>query len=142
MIFTTNDHPSLRFPRRETFRAIQSVLKYESVRSFRLSVVYVGSRTIRSINRRFLGHDYVTDVIAFPLGDSSEPGAEAEIYINLDRAKSQARQYGVTFADETRRLLIHGTLHLLGYSDADPRQKARMTRREDLYLARLSSSKA
>lgn len=142
MIFTTNDHPSLRFPKRETFRAIQNVLKYESVRSFRLSVVFVGSRTIRGINRRFLRHDYVTDVIVFPLGDSKEPGAEAEIYVNLDRAKSQAREYGVTFADEIRRLLIHGTLHLLGYSDASPRQKAKMTRREDLHLARLSSSKA
>ena len=138
MIFTTNNHPSLRFPKRETFRAIQSVLKDESARSFRLSVVFVGSRTIRGINRRFLGHDYVTDVLAFPLGDEDEPGAQAEIYVNLDRAKIQARDYRVTFAEETRRLLIHGTLHLLGYSDASNRQKARMTRREDFHLSRLS----
>jgi probable rRNA maturation factor len=138
MIFTTNNHPSLRFPKRETFRAIQSVLKDESVRSFRLSVVFVGSRTMRGINRRFLGHDYITDVIAFPLGDGDEPGAQAELYVNLDRAKSQAREYGVTFAEETRRLLIHGMLHLVGYADATPRQKARMTRREDFHLARLS----
>jgi probable rRNA maturation factor len=140
MIFTTNNHPSLRFPKRETFRAIQSVLKDESARLLRLSVVFVGSRTIRGINRRFLGHDYVTDVIAFPLGEEHEPGAQAEIYVNLDRAKSQARDYCVPFAEETRRLLIHGTLHLLGYSDASPGQKAKMTRREDLYLTRLSKS--
>ncbi len=140
MIFTSNNHPSLRFPNRETFRAIQSVLKDESSPSFRLSVVFVGSRAIRAMNRRFLGHDYVTDVIAFPLGEGDEPGAQAEIYVNLDRAKSQARDYGVTFAEETRRLLIHGTLHLLGYSDAGPRQKARMTRREDFHLSRLSKS--
>lgn len=140
MIFTANNHPSLRFPKRETFRTIQSVLKDESVTSFRLSVVFVGSRTIRGINRQFLGHDYVTDVIAFPLGEEDEPGAQAELYVNLDRAKSQGRDYGVTFAEETRRLLIHGTLHLLGYSDASPRQKARMTRREDSHLSRLLKS--
>jgi rRNA maturation RNase YbeY len=138
MIFTANNHPSLRFPKREAFRAIQSVLKNESARSFRLSIVFVGSRTIRGINRRFLGHDSVTDVIAFPLGGEDEPGAQAEIYVNLDRAKSQAREYGVTFAEEARRLLIHGTLHLLGYSDESPRRRARMARREDFHLSRLS----
>ena len=141
MIFTTNNHPSLRFPKRETLRAIQSVFKNESQQSFRLSVVFVGSRAIRRINCRFLGDDYVTDVIAFPLGGQDEPGAQAELYVNLDRAKSQAREYGVTFAEETRRLLIHGTLHLVGYSDASPGQKARMTRQEDFYLSRLSKSK-
>ena len=141
MIFTSNNHPSLRFPKRETSRAIQSVLKDESAHSLRLSVVFVGSRTIRAMNRRFLGHDYVTDVLAFPLGEEQEPGAQAELYINLDRAKSQAREYRVSFAEETRRLLIHGTLHLLGYSDASPGQKRRMTRREDFHLSRLSKSK-
>ena len=141
MIFATNNHASLRFPKQETFRAIQSVLKSESARSCRLSIVFVGSRSIRRINRRFLGHDYVTDVIAFPLGERDEPGPQAEIYVNLDRAKSQARFYGVTFAEETRRLLIHGTLHVLGYSDANARQKARMTRREDFHLSRLSKPK-
>lgn len=140
MIFTTNNHPFLRFPKRETFRVIQSVLKDESSPSFRLSVVFVGSRTIRGINRRFLGHNYLTDVIAFPLGEQDEPGAQAEIYVNLDRARSQARDYRVSFAEETRRLLIHGTLHVLGYSDTSPRQKARMTRREDFHLSRLSKS--
>jgi len=93
------------------------------------------------MNRRFLDHDYVTDVISFPLGEEHEPGAQAEIYVNLDRAKSQAREYRVSFADETRRLLIHGTLHLMGYSDDTPRQKARMTRREDFHLSRLTRSK-
>jgi probable rRNA maturation factor len=141
MIFITNSHPSLRFPKQETFRAIRSVLKDESARSYRLSVVFVGSRTIRAINRRFLDHDYVTDVIAFPLGEEHEPGAQAEIYVNLDRAKSQAREYRVSFADETRRLLIHGTLHLMGYADETPRHKARMTRREDFHLSRLTRLK-
>jgi probable rRNA maturation factor len=141
MISTTNNHPSLRFPKQETFRAIRSVLKDESAKSFRLSVVFVGSRTIRAMNRRFLGHDYVTDVISFPLGEEHEPGAQAEIYVNLDRARSQAREYGVSFSDETRRLLIHGTLHLMGYSDETPGKKARMTRREDFHLSRLTRSK-
>ncbi len=140
MIFIAQNHPSLRFPRRETFRAVQSVLEYESVRSFQMSVVFVGSRYIRRINRQYLQHDYVTDVIAFPLGEGKGSPLEGEMYVNLDRAKSQAREYGVTFTVETRRLLIHGTLHLIGYSDSSDRKKAQMTKREDLLLARLSAS--
>ena len=141
MIFVTNSHPSLRFPKQETFRALECVLKLEAVRRFELSVVFVGSRFIRRMNREFLQHDYTTDVIAFPLGEDGISPLEGELYINLDRARSQARSYGVTFAEETRRLLIHGTLHLLGYKDSTPRTKAVMTRREDEILARLSDTR-
>ena len=140
MIVVANNHPTLRFPKRETFRAIQSVLEYESVRSFQVSVVFVGSRFIRRINRRYLQHDYITDVIAFPLGEGKGNPLEGEIYVNLDRGRSQAREYRVTFAEEIRRLLIHGTLHLLGYTDSMSRKKAQMTQRENLLLARLSAS--
>jgi rRNA maturation RNase YbeY len=105
-----------------------------------VSVVFVGSRFIRRINRRYLQHDYVTDVIAFPLGEGKETPLEGEIYVNLDRARSQAREYKVPFSEETRRLLIHGTLHLLGYADSTSRKKTIMTQRENLLLARLSAS--
>jgi probable rRNA maturation factor len=140
MIVVANSHPSLRFPKRETFRAIKSVLEYESVRSFQVSVVFVGSRFIRRINRRYLQHDYVTDVIAFPLGEGKGTALEGEMYVNLDQARSQARDYRVPFAEEIRRLLIHGTLHLLGYTDSTSRKKEQMTQREDLLLARLAAS--
>jgi probable rRNA maturation factor len=140
MIVVANSHPSLRFPKRETFRAIKSVLEYESVRSFQVSVVFVGSRFIRRINRRYLQHDYVTDVIAFPLGEGKGTPLEGEMYVNLDQARSQARDYRVPFAEEIRRLLIHGTLHLLGYTDSTSRKKEQMTQREDLLLARLAAS--
>lgn len=138
MIFVTNNHPSRRFPKQETFRAVRCVLKHESVRSIDLSIIFVGSRFIRQINRRFLRHDYVTDVIAFPLGADQRGIEEGEIYVNLDRARSQAREYGASILQETRRLLIHGTLHLLGYSDSTPRNKRIMSKREEQILERLS----
>lgn len=139
MIFISNNHPVLRISRRETFRAIRSVLQSESSLSMVISVVFVGSRYIRSINRQFLNHDYITDVIAFPFDDGL--GIDGELYVNLDRAKMQAREYGVAFLEEVRRLLIHGTLHLLGYSDATARTKDRMKKKEDYFLDKLSNKK-
>jgi rRNA maturation RNase YbeY len=87
------------------------------------------------MNRRFLGHDYTTDVICFRLGT---PGRlEGEVYVNLDRAHVQAGEYGVTHGHEAARLVIHGTLHLAGYDDRTPAKARRMRRREDQILARL-----
>lgn len=139
MIFISNNHPVLRISRRETFRTVHSVLQAESSLSMVISVVFVGSRYIRSINRQFLNHDYITDVIAFPFDDGL--GIDGELYVNLDRAKTQAREYGVAFLDEVRRLLIHGTLHLLGYSDATVSTKDRMKKKEDYFLDKLSNKK-
>lgn len=100
-------------------------------------MVFVGSRFIRMINRKYLSHDEVTDVVSFPLGP--DPGPHGEIYVNLDRAASQARQYDVPVRTETRRLIIHGLLHLLGYDDATDSAKRAMTLRENHYLEQLDS---
>ena len=101
-----------------------------------ISVIFVDNRFIRRVNRKFLDHDAVTDVISFPFRDGMGP--DAEVYVNLDRARSQAKDYRVTYTEEVRRLLIHGTLHLIGYTDATKRNRVKMRKREDLYLARLS----
>jgi rRNA maturation RNase YbeY len=78
-------------------------------------VVFVDSHYCTSINRRYLNHNYSTDVLAFVL--EKAPMLEGEIYVNLDRAKEQASEYRVSFANEVARLVIHGTLHLIGYDD-------------------------
>jgi probable rRNA maturation factor len=131
-VVVAHAHPRLRFPNQETRKVVQTVLKGESGRRLAISVVFVTSRFIRSVNREFLGHDEVTDVISFPLEDGVR--IEAEIYINLDRAKRQAREYKVSYREEVRRLLIHGLLHLMGYDDTSERARGRMRRREDHYL--------
>ena len=132
MILISTNHPNLRFSSRDVFHTLQIVYRGEKKVIPALAVICTHSRFIRKINREFLKHDYVTDVIAFPLGD--EGGVEGEIYINLDAAKKQAREYGVTFTQEARRLLIHGALHLLGYEDATKNEKKKMSMREEIYL--------
>jgi probable rRNA maturation factor len=84
------------------------------------------------MNRKFLHHDYVTDVLSFPLG--AREALEGEVYVNLDRARQQAVEYGVTFTSETGRLVIHGVLHLLGYDDTTSGPRRRMKKKEDRYV--------
>lgn len=135
MIEVSHQHRARRFPRLETFRVLESVLKRESHRKMSVSVVFTDDRFMRRINRRFLSHDTVTDVIAFPLGD--DRGVVAELYVNLDQAKRQAAVYGVSYREEVCRLLIHGMLHILGYRDSTVPQREVMHRRENWYLKRL-----
>ncbi len=133
------DHPYLRFSREETIRAVKGVLRREKKRIEGVSVVYTNSLRIRLINGKHLNHNFITDVITFEL--DGYPKLETEIYINLDRARSQAKVYGETFRHETQRLLIHGLLHVLGYNDASKREAAQMRRQEDAVLEDLRTRK-
>jgi rRNA maturation RNase YbeY len=104
-----------------------------------VSVVFVNNSFMRKINRQFLGQDDSTDVIAFPLADRHS--REAEIYVNLDRARTQAREFGASMREEVCRLIIHGVLHLKGYRDKSKREKEAMTLREERYLSFLKGER-
>ncbi|MCX6121548.1 MAG: rRNA maturation RNase YbeY [Ignavibacteriales bacterium] len=136
MILLSTNHPRLRFPSKEVFRALKIVYKEEGKEIPALAVVCTHNRFIRKMNKEFLEHDYITDVIAFPLGNDG--GVEAEIYVNLDAARNQAKKYNVTYTQEARRLLIHGALHLLGYDDKTQGKKNMMNAREEFYLGLMS----
>jgi probable rRNA maturation factor len=130
-----NTHRAARVQKRTIEAAVRDVLEGERVRRAAVSVIFVDSRCIRRINRRYLSHDDITDVIAFPLEE--HPLLEGEIYVNLDRARQQARERKLSVGNEVTRLVVHGTLHLTGYDDSRPRAAARMHMRQESYVGRL-----
>ena len=68
------------------------------------------------------------------MNDESEQQIEGEIYISLPRAKENALKFDVPFEKEIARLIIHGSLHLIGYTDDTSGSKNEMTHLEDRYL--------
>jgi probable rRNA maturation factor len=82
-----------------------------------VSIVFVGSRTIRILNRRYRQKDYPTDVLSFSYGDMALDQIPflGEIVISPEIAVRQAICWGVSPEKELRKLLVHGILHLLGY---------------------------
>lgn len=85
---------------------------------------------MRSLNRQHRGVDRTTDVLSFPQLDGLPfpTGSElmlGDIVINLHKAERQAKEYGVPFYDELKRLLIHGLLHLLGYDHEQGKEAER-----------------
>lgn len=124
-----------RLTNREIRKIIRYVSRWERKRDAELSIVIVEDRKIRRINKEFLHHDYVTDVITFPL---EEKKINAEIYINVQQAVRQAKKYCVTIKNEMTRLVVHGTLHAFGYDDTTKRERERMEKVQERYVSELS----
>lgn len=83
------------------------------------TIVFVSDAAIKKLNRQFRGKDSATDVLSFPAQpESFEADTETnsgEIVISLDRAKSQAKENGLTLVNEVEQLILHGLLHLCGH---------------------------
>ncbi len=131
-VAVVNAHPRYRIAGAPIRQYVQRVLTLERKPRARISVICIDSRRCRRLNRTFLGHDYTTDVITFPLEEGLN--LEGEIYVNLDKARQQAKEYKIRFTHELARLVIHGALHLAGYDDKTSRGAQRMRNLEERYL--------
>lgn len=115
--------------------AVEYTLKSEQCRGAFVNCILLSDKDIRELNKRYLQHDYPTDVISFTL--EQEPELEAELYIGLETARKQATEYGVPVADEIARLAVHGSLHLCGHDDDTDEKRDAMRKRENRVLEQL-----
>jgi probable rRNA maturation factor len=100
-----------------------------------LSLAFVTDAAIRKLNRKFLGHDYVTDVLAFRL-DGEVFG---EVVVSPAYAAREAKVRAIPVEEEILRYVAHGCLHLLGYDDHRPGDRKRMWERQERELRRFLS---
>ncbi len=96
-----------------------------------ITVILSDDPLIRQLNRKFMNMNQSTDVLSFDMSDASADATIGEIYVNLDRTRKQALEFGVTFWNELVRLVIHGILHLYDYDDKYPVSRKRMTQRQE-----------
>ena len=99
-----------------------------------ISVALVSSREIARMNREHLGHAGPTDVISFALGSAPVVG---DVYICPDVVRKNAGHYGVGMREELARVVVHGTLHALGYDHerGEDRVSSDMWRKQERILA-------
>lgn len=111
---------------------LEGVCAYFKKTDLVLNIIFVESQVIKQINKEFLKHNYVTDVISFDL--SEEETNLAEIYICIDVAEYQAKEYRVSLTNELQRLAIHGLLHIFGFDDDNNESKEQMSKLENQFL--------
>ena len=127
-------------------RVVSETLRLEKAKRRSVSVFLTNNRRIRKINKRFLKHDYATDVISFGLGRGARPCAPTtgegsdylgDLVVSVEMARSVSKKLGISFKEELARYLVHGTLHLLDYEDEEKKDRVRMHRRQETILRRV-----
>ncbi len=120
--------------------AAVAALNAGGVKDAMLSITFIGRATISQMNRRYLGHHGPTDVISFGLDRVGKRRAVVgDIYICAEVARENARRQGIPASEEMLRLVIHGTLHVLGrdHPIGSTRTVSPMWRKQERILARV-----
>lgn len=128
-----NAHPRYRLRHGSTIALVRRVLLGEKVDRAALNIIFIQDRMMIALHSTYLRHRYTTDVLSFSLNEHTK-ALDGEVYVNLDQARRQAKEYSVSEREERKRLVIHGVLHLTGYEDTTVKQREKMHRLENIYL--------
>jgi len=120
-------------------RGCRAVLEEEGVRAGEVSITLLGDEGIQDLNQEYFGRDWPTDVIAFSLQSPGDP-VLGDIYVGFEQARRQATELGIPLDEELLRLVIHGTLHLMGHEhpEGEDRFESEMFLKQEKLLASLS----
>ncbi|MCK4401854.1 rRNA maturation RNase YbeY [bacterium] len=123
-------------------KAILHTLKSERCpQDTHVSVAIVADSKIKQLNTTYRKKCSVTDILAFPMEDDEFPqvckSILGEIVISAESAKIQAKNINILFDEEMIRLSVHGTLHLLSYTDTSTRDARKMTTRQEQLVREL-----
>jgi probable rRNA maturation factor len=129
-----NDSSFKFLPKKRVIKKVKNVFSKETkINNILLNIIYVDDEVILEINKKYLKHNRVTDVITFSLGESIKI-IDGEIYISVETAQRQAEDNKVSLSNEIMRLAIHGALHLAGYEDDTEKKRLLMHNLENKYL--------
>ena len=112
-------------------KLLLAAIRKEKKKAGEINYIFCNDAFLLALNKKFLKHNTLTDIITFQY-----PGKElsAEIYISIQRVKENTKKFGAPFVNELQRVMIHGVLHLCGYTDKSWKKKKEMRAREDHYL--------
>ncbi len=130
----------------------RKILKSEKKKEVQLSIAFISQKEIKKLNKKYLGKDIVTDVLAFPKTEDLPRTIKVKKFQKMDilgeviicphKVNKNAKQFNVTFENELSRVLIHGILHLLGFNHGkSAREAKKMNEKENYYLSYFNGKK-
>ena len=120
------------FNSRKVRQWIEKTIQQYDKKADTITVIFCNDAFLLDLNKKYLQHDYYTDIITFPYKEGDE--LESDLYISLDRVKENAHDFMATFDNELKRVMVHGLLHLMGYGDKSPDEIRLMREKEDYYI--------
>lgn len=116
-------------------KLINNLVRKEGKKLGEINITFTKNPTILEINRKFLNHNYFTDIITFNYCVKNV--VSGDLLISVDQVELNSRKYKSSFEGELLRVIIHGVLHLVGYNDTNEDEIRMMRKKEDTYLCRL-----
>ncbi len=124
----------IKLPLRTVRLKVRRILQEIGLKKAGISLLFVDDKNIRKINKKYLGHDWATDVIAFgksvPFKALEDPDYLGDIVISVETTQKQAKAYGNTFSYELFFYICHGILHLRGFKDKTQAQREHMHKKQ------------
>ena len=120
--------------KQELKQFLVSIFENEKVGFEHISYIFCKDSFLLKLNQEYLNHNTYTDILTFTLSDKSAP-INAEIYISIERVWENAASLKNAYREELYRVMIHGILHLCGFSDHSSEEKKVMRQKEDFYLS-------
>ncbi len=136
ILFLNNDISSPLKNKKKLRNSFIKIFNNEDVILKNICFIFSTDEALLKLNRKFLKHDTFTDILTFSLSETNLP-INSDIYISLERVKENAKQLNISYLKELHRVMIHGILHLCGFSDHTPSMKAIMRKKENFYLNEL-----
>ena len=124
----------LKHPRK-TSNWIKEVIAKERATLGDLNYIFCDDPYLLDLNMKFLNHNTLTDIITFGTNEGDANLISGDIFISIDRVKENSTHLKIPFDEELHRVIIHGVLHLLGYSDKKPSEMVQMRKKEEAYLS-------
>lgn len=115
---------------------IAEVISIEGCELIEINYIFCDDDYLLKLNVEFLKHDTLTDIISFDY--SVGKSIHGDIYISIERIEDNASEFGVTFAEELHRVMVHGVLHYCGYKDKSETESKMMREKENHYLELLT----
>ena len=111
----------------------KEIIKIKNIKKYDVNIIFSSDVLVSDLKKKYFLKDQWTDVIAFPMNVDNNT-IEGEIYISMPTAKENAEKYNQKYEKEIARLIIHGSLHLLGYADDTLKHKKEMSNLEEILL--------
>ena len=128
IIYNTDNVKMPVFPKRKISNWIKQTAETYEKRVGEVSYIFCSEEKILQINKDYLSHDYITDVITFDYSENKT--ISGDIFICVEKVRTNATEYKSTFIEELYRVMIHGILHLCGLSDKTAKERANMRKKE------------
>ena len=110
-----NECKDIDFHKNHIIQLINLSLKATKYNQVKINLIFCDNDKLNSFKRKYFDDDVLTDIVTFPIKNDND--LEAEIYISIEMAKSNAYEFNVSLNNELSRLIIHGVLHLIGFND-------------------------